>query len=378
MVYELKKNRVALVRCDDYTQKSVNKAVEKGLELIGGVAALIKSGEKILLKPNILTGVPPEKCVTTHPAVFSAVAGAFQNAGAVLSYGDSPASDKPEKAARLSGITAAAEELGIAMADFSRGRNVFYEDGLQPRSFLIAEALFNCDGLISLPKLKTHGLEKLTLCVKNQFGCVPGISKAEFHVKLPDAMDFAAFLLDLNKYISPRLYVVDGIEGMEGNGPHGGTPRKMNFLLFASDPIAADAVICRIVGLDPMLLPTVMLSEDYVNKLAEIELVGDPVEEFICSDFKMDRGGPFSLRFLRHAAFLRPFLLSRPVIKRELCVKCGKCAEICPVKPKALTLPEGDFPLYDYSLCIRCYCCQEICPKKAVELQKPFLRKLFF
>ena len=73
MVSELKKHRVALVRCDDYTQKSVNKAVERGIELIGGASALIRPGEKILLKPNLLTGVPPEKCVTTHPAVFSAV-----------------------------------------------------------------------------------------------------------------------------------------------------------------------------------------------------------------------------------------------------------------------------------------------------------------
>lgn len=369
---------VALVRCDNYEPENVDAAVSRGLDLLGGIQAFVQAGEKILLKPNLLTSAPPEKCVTTHPAVFSAVAKAFQKAGAILSYGDSPASDLPEKVARICGIADAANALSIPMADFSQGRNVFYENGFTPRRFLIAEALFQCDALISLPKLKTHGLEKLTLCVKNQFGCIPGFNKAEYHVKLPDAIDFAALLVDLNKYISPRLYVVDGIEGMEGNGPHGGTPRKMNFLLLSAHSLAADAVICHIVGLEPKLLPTIFLEKKYQSILDAIEVVGDNIEDFACPDFKMDRHGMFSLNFLRRTPFVRRLFLSKPVIQAELCIRCGKCLEICPVRPAAIIMPEKGCPQYLRSKCIHCYCCQEICPKKAIRLKEPWLRKVFF
>jgi len=89
--------------------------------------------------------------------------------------------------------------------------------------------------------MKTHGFQRMTGAVKNQFGCIPGALKGEFHVKVPDASNFAKMLIDLNTYIHPRLYVMDGIIAMEGNGPRGGTPKKMNVILFSTDPIALDS-----------------------------------------------------------------------------------------------------------------------------------------
>ncbi len=124
------------------------------------------------------------------------------------------------------------------------------------KKFVIANGVLDSDGLVSLPKLKTHGLVRFTGAAKNQFGRVPGLLKNQYHVKLPDPYDFATMLVDLNTLIRPRLYIIDGIMAMEGNGPRSGNLKQLNVLLLSSDPIALDATASRIIHLDPEILPT--------------------------------------------------------------------------------------------------------------------------
>ena len=102
--------KVALVRCESYDYGTVLQAVGRGLALIGGPGQFAAPGEKILLKPNLLAADPPEKCTTTHFAVFKAVAEVFQRTGARLSYGDSPGFGSPLGAAKKSGIAGAADD----------------------------------------------------------------------------------------------------------------------------------------------------------------------------------------------------------------------------------------------------------------------------
>lgn len=118
-------------------------------------------------------------------------------------------------------MTEVADKLGIHLADFQNGKEIYFEEGKQNKKFIIAKGVLDADGIISLPKLKTHGYAKMTGCIKNQFGCIPGKLKGEFHVKLPDVNDFARMLVDLNKLVKPKLYIMDGIIAMDGNGPRG-------------------------------------------------------------------------------------------------------------------------------------------------------------
>jgi uncharacterized protein (DUF362 family) len=237
------KSKVALVRCESYDDKAVYAAVKRGVDLVGGAGTFFREKQKVLLKPNLLAGDAPEKCVTTHPAVFRAVAELFISVGATVSFGDSPGFGNTAQVAKKAGLSSVAEELGIATADFKTGIEVFYEKAKQNKKFVIAKGVLDSDVVISLPKLKTHAFEKFTGCVKNQFGCIPGVKKGEYHIKLPDANDFARMLVDLNNFVRPSLYVMDGIRAMEGNGPRGGKPFSMNILLFSSDPIALDATV---------------------------------------------------------------------------------------------------------------------------------------
>ena len=375
-------SKVAIIYCGSYEYSEVKKAVERGFDLLGGPSAFLRPDEKILLKPNWLSADPPEKCVTTHPAVFKAVSEVLQSAGARLSYGDSPALQSPEAAAKRTGIAAIAEELKISLADFNSGKEIHFYQGKQNKKFTIANAVLENDGVISLPKMKTHGFQRVTGAVKNQFGCIPGVLKGEFHVKVPNAYEFAKMLVDLNSYINPRLYIMDGIIAMEGNGPRGGTPREMNVLLFSTDPIAIDAIECRLMNLDPALVLTnkagmEMGAGTFSEK--DIIILGDPLENFIAIDFDVNRKPEKPFKSSGGIKFIKSMITPRPYIVDEDCIKCGICVNMCPVDPKAIDWHDGkneNPPFYKYDRCIRCYCCQEICPESAIHIKKPFIRKI--
>lgn len=373
------KSRVALVKCEDYDYQQVKQAVEKGIELIGGCTSLVQPGDRILLKPNLLAPDPPEKCVTTHPSVFKAVAEIFLAAGAVLSYGDSPAVGSSERAARKAGIMVVAEELGIVLADFKNGEEVTFLEGVQNKKFVIARGVLANDGLISLPKLKTHGLTRLTGAVKNQFGCIPGVLKGEFHVKLPQVEDFARMLVDLNRLLRPRLFVMDGIMAMEGNGPRGGQPRKMRVLLFSTDPVALDATVCRLVNVQPQEVPTLRYGQEAglgTYSSEHIDVVGDSLTSLANPSFNT---GTKPLAFSLKNPWVRNQIVPRPEISTNRCVECGICIQMCPLHPSAVKWRHDDKttpPVYDYNRCIRCYCCQELCPESAISLNIPWLGRL--
>ncbi len=376
------KSIVALVPCDSYDDSMVEAAVREGIDLIGGTERFVRAGEKILLKPNVLVGSAPEKCVCTHPAVLRATAMAFRNAGAVLSCGDSSAVGGCALNMRLAGLKAVTDELTIPLADFSGGSVVHHSDALLYHQFTIAAGVQAADGLVSLCKLKTHALTRMTGAVKNQFGCIPGMLKAQQHSRLPNAYDFATMLVDLNTLLKPRLYIMDAVMAMEGNGPRGGDPRKIGLLIFSDDPIALDATACRLIDLDPELVPTMKPGEKAglgTYHMENIEIRGASIEQFVCRDFNAVRKPPDRLKGGRMGALFKQYATPRPVIDSARCTRCGTCVRACPVQPGAVhwrTEEKTSPPVYDYQRCIRCFCCQEVCPEGAISIETPWLGKL--
>ena len=378
-----KKSIVALVRCETYNEEEVNAAVERGFALLGGPSVLFRKDEKIVLKPNVLAGVAPEYCVTTHPAVLGGVIKVLKEFGVTLSYGDSPALHKVLTAMKRAGLHDVAKRHAVPLADFENARKVTHTGAISKGSFSIANGVLDSDGMVSICKLKSHGLTRITGAVKNQYGCVPGLIKARYHAQVPLVYDFCGFMVDINAFLLPRFFIMDAVMAMEGNGPNSGDPKKLGCLLFSTDPVAMDAVACRIIDMNPEYVPTCRIGQKAglgTCSFKNIEIVGDPVEEFIDKTFKVVRAPPLFAKgegVIRH---INNMLMPKPIINPSLCTKCGNCITICPVEPKVLCWTDGKIsetpPEYDYSRCIRCFCCQETCPEKAISIITPAMGKI--
>jgi uncharacterized protein (DUF362 family)/Pyruvate/2-oxoacid:ferredoxin oxidoreductase delta subunit len=348
--------------------------VSEGIDLLGGVSRFSALEERILLKPNVLAGEDPQRQVSPHPSVMRAVARLFRERTSRLTYGDSPSFGKPEPALRKSGLAAAAEEWGARQANFIDGREVSFPESPFTRRFFLAVGALSCDGMVSISKLKSHAFMRMTGAVKNQFGCVAGMSKAGFHLKLQEPADFGRMLAALTLCLKPRLFVMDGIVAMQGNGPRSGDPCPMHVLLFSTDPVALDAVMCRLTEVDPALLLTNPPGRQWglgTYLAEEVELIGDDLKPLVNGDFAVNRAKPRRQLPPAIGALVNNWVAPRPVIDEKRCTRCGSCVEVCPVTPKAVDWREGSRarpPRHIYERCIRCYCCQEVCPEKAIKV----------
>jgi uncharacterized protein (DUF362 family)/Pyruvate/2-oxoacid:ferredoxin oxidoreductase delta subunit len=379
----MQKSVVALIECRTYEEDEVYSAVKKGMDLLGGAASFFKEGENILIKPNLLAGAGPENCVTTHPAVFNAVVRGLKNIGLSLSYGDSPGLGKPEAVARKAGLEEIALKHNVSLADFEGSKRVLHKKAIAKGSFPLVMGVIRADGVVSVCKLKSHGLTRLTGAVKNQYGCIPGMKKAQYHARIPLVHDFCRFLIDINTFIKPRLYIMDAIIAMEGNGPNSGDPKKLGCLLFSTDPVALDATACRIVDLNPEFVPTNKTGQQAgfgTHREEKIEIVGDQLQDVIDRSFRVTRKPAFSIGSEGLARYIKTKLMPKPVIDITICNKCGKCVDICSVEEKAVFWEKGSgkkkAPVHEYNRCIRCFCCQESCPEGAIAIKSSMLEPL--
>ena len=221
---------VSLTKVPDYDRGKMGEALERLLEPLGGMAAFVLPGERVLLKPNMLYGKAPECAVTTHPEVLRAVIDLVKNAGGVPLVGDSPGFGDIRKVAEKSGLLQVCTDTGAELVEFAEAVEVA-GTGLFKRLEL-ARPYLEADRVINLPKLKTHEMMTMTCAVKNLFGAVVGHAKAGWHLKAgADREMFARMLLEIYLLRKPDLTIVDAITAMEGNGPGSGDPVHVGLLL---------------------------------------------------------------------------------------------------------------------------------------------------
>lgn len=359
---------VSIVRCQTYDEQEVLKAVRRSIDLIGGMGSFVREGDRVLLKPNLLYGKKPEKAVTTHPSVIRAVIELVKEAGGVPSLGDSPGIGRSMGVAEKAGIKKVAVEMGCPIVEFNRPVLAPERKGKTFKNIEIDQTVFEADVIINLPKWKTHGQMLLTLGVKNLFGCVPGPRKAMWHLKAgEDHKLFAQMLVDIYQIIQPHLTILDGIVGMEGNGPNSGDPIPLGLLLASPDPLPLDQIVCDLLGISRKALLTNRVAIEQRLGRDGIELKGEKIEDVKIQRFKLPsliRADWYLPGFLKKA--LKNALNAKPVIDETICKVCYQCVEICP--PKALQ-EDAKGLAFDYGKCIRCFCCQEICPEGAITIQ---------
>jgi len=348
-------NRVFIAKCKDYEQIQVNAAVDRVLDAFGGAGAILNGRKKVLVKPNLIMPRKPEDAATTHPAVIEAVCAAFIKAGAEVSIIDSTGGPHTKMILRLlygrTGMKEAAKNSGAKLSFNTKSKKVEYAEGRIMQKFDLLAPVVDADLVVSVAKVKTHGFQAMTGCVKNLFGCIPGMGKPMLHRKYAKREDFAGMLVDICGYIKPGFNILDGIYGMEGAGPTAGTPKYMGAILGGVSPYAADLALCFLMGLRTDSVYTI--GEAAARRLApenagSLTWLGENPEEFR-TNFKPA---------VNHKNDNVPEIL-------ENCTGCAECARICPMKcikiidKKAVITGKN---------CIRCYCCHEFCPAKSISL----------
>ncbi|VBB05115.1 Hypothetical protein LUCI_0322 [Lucifera butyrica] len=377
---------VSITECKTYHYPEVEKAVFACLGQLAGLREKVKSGSRVLVKVNLLKKNVPEDAVTTHPTVVEAIVRYLQASGCRVVIGDSPGGPFNEK--RLAGIYKATGMLEVAArtgCDLNYDTTavtVANEQARQLKHMQIIKIAADVDFVVSAAKCKTHGMMVFTGAVKNLFGVIPGLTKAEYHFKMNNRENFAHHLLDICEYIRPVFSVIDAVEGMEGDGPSAGEKRQAGLILAGENPYALDTAAAHIIGIDPFYVPTIKIARErgiFSGEVKDLSVKGPALEELQIAPFKLPASLNESLlsgvvpRTVEK--FLINILRAKPVFHYATCIGCGECARGCPAG--IIDMSTGK-PLPDLKRCISCFCCHELCPRQAVTIKKHWLHRLVF
>lgn len=312
---------VALVHCTSYETQTLERAIEQVLAPWGGVAGLVRRGDRVLLKPNFVVARSASAAVNTHPAVIATLARLCLDCGARVTVADSPAVVPAGWASRALGLDALLRPLGVPVVNLSRSRRVRIRLPHSRCTIHLAADVLETDALINLPKVKVHCQLVLTLAVKNLYGLVVARRKALLHTWLGSDPDrFATMLVELAQRVSPRLSLVDGVIGLEENGPTSGTPRPFSLLCAGCDPVAVDRVLVDVLGVAPEMVPTLRSARRLgvgCTDLAQIDVTGDPVDAFRISDLRLARPFPIDFTFLHLVRGAVRYFLAQFGLRRQ-------------------------------------------------------------
>jgi uncharacterized protein (DUF362 family) len=329
---------------------------------LGYLNKYIKKDERILLKVNLLNASIPSKAVVTNPILVKRTAEAVLKAGGEPFIGDSPSGQftkrRLKKVYEKAGLVKISKELGIELNFDTKTKKVSILHGKRLKKVQICDFIINADKIISLPKLKTHSYQILTLAIKNMYGAVPGLTKAKYHSTNIRRTSFADMLIDVHSVVKADLIIVDGIIGMQGQGPASGNPVNVGVILAGENAIAMDIAVCKMLGIEPVGIP--VLKRAKVRGLWPKEIIYPILtpDDVKYKDFILPSTADYILTG-KKTPEQSPRITSK-------CNSCGLCVEICPKKVITIASQRAQI---DYSGCIKCYCCHEVCPEEAIELE---------
>ncbi len=364
---------VFLGRCTSYADEDVGEVLGRLLRAAKALEGLRK-GAKVLVKPNLLSARRPEQAVTTHPAVVGALVELLIEAGAKPLISDSPggAIRGTRRVFENTGMLAVAEKLGVEIVPLETAgvKKIPLPDG---ETLILTSIVDEVDWIVPVAKLKTHSLTLTTLSVKNLYGLIPGFMKAEYHKLYPSPRRFSWLLAELFERVREKILfgVVDGIVGMDGNGPSSGRIRQIGLLAVSRDIAAMDDLLERLVGLPkPSPICAELRRRGLVPEAKAVWLDENAVE---VNDFRIPSNWAMRLVPSWLGRALGRFVQIYPGVDAERCTRCGECARSCPTN--AITMDAEKPPSFDYRRCIRCLCCHEICPVGAVVFRRSFLAR---
>ncbi len=374
-------SKIGIINCKDYDYEKVLLKVHEALDGLDSIKKM-KPG-RVLVKTNLLKKNKPEDGVTTHPYIVEGVVRFLQEKGHNVVIGDSPGGPFISSILKViyesSGIADVSRRTGCDLNYDTESIDVHFDEAMYLKNMKLVKAFTEVDYVVSCGKLKTHTMMTYTGAVKNLFGVIPGVIKADYHLNLNDLDQFANTLIDICEYIKPVFSVLDGIEAMEGDGPSSGDIRKLGLILAGDNPYDLDYVATKITGLEDA--PTIIQSKKrgLLSKPEGIIYFGEDISSLKVPAFKRPKSTHVNFMSGRVPKFVEEFILDNirpyPMINDDLCISCGICAKNCPAKVIDMSSSK---PIINTKDCIRCFCCHELCPKKAVGVKRHPLHRVIF
>jgi len=282
-------NTVVLTRCQSYESPALGAAVDRQLDLLGGLEGFVKPGDSVLIKPNFIAPKPIACPAQTHPALIIEVARRLKDMGAHPFVGDSPAWGSVDACAQALNLTEPLARLGVPLKQLNCPRACGI--GRRKTRVGISSLALDADAIINLPKFKAHQQLTGTFAIKNMFGCVSGKAKPYWHYARGASREkFSSFLIDIYRFIPPIFTLIDGIIAMEGPGPISGSPRNLGWLIGSTDPIACECVCAQLIDKKTDLFPIIKAAQTLNYGCFQsdaITIKGDSPSDGICSDFQL-------------------------------------------------------------------------------------------
>jgi uncharacterized protein (DUF362 family) len=274
------RSRVAILKTNkDPGIEEIHKTVRQAVDAVGGMGRFVKSGDLVIIKPNLVISMTADTGTTTDWRISKAVADLVKAQGArpVICESCGTGGDT-EKVFQSTGYGKLRDD-GYEVVDLKKVKNKIIEipEARVIKKVKVPKLVTEANVIINVPKLKTHDQLIMTGALKNMKGAIGEKEKNRLH---KDGLNEG--VADINLYLRPSLTVVDGIIGQEGLGPVFGDPVEMNLILAADDMVAVDTVQCHIMEMDPDTIDHIKIAEEMglgTMKMEEIELIGTPIDD---------------------------------------------------------------------------------------------------
>jgi len=257
-------------------QGNVKGAILEAIGRIGGI--VLSPASKVAIKPNLCTFMGPETGATTDVEIIEAIVELINREESscriFIVESRSLSGKATEKFRRLGYADLEVKYDNVKLVDLDRDEtyNVLFSENERLKIVKVPETLMMSNYLISVAKLKTSDQQKISCILKNQFGCIPG-KKEGYHPWLSQA------IVDASYVFRPDLCVIDGIFSMEGKGPTGGNPKRMNIIIAGKNPVATDTVAARVMGFDPKTVPHLKRAAKREFSLkGDVDVVGENID----------------------------------------------------------------------------------------------------
>ncbi len=348
---------VFITKLKDYDSEKIKIFLERFFKNL-------KLNDKVLIKPNLIAPKKIDKCCNTHPVFVEGIVKFVKNYTDKIYIGDSPGFGTLKLNIKVNGYEDLIKKYNVKIFNFNKKIEIENFSNKILKKFSISSALKEFDYIINVPKLKTHSMMGLTLSIKNCYGFIIGRDKIKYHLKAgKNKFLFSDLLIDIYETVKPQINVLDGICGMEGNGPTGGDPKKFHIVAVSECGYSLDRAIEKITD----------FGETYITVQAKKRKLFDESKlkinyvdtSFI--DIRVKIKPPISKPAnFRLPDFLINFFLPKPKIIKEKCKLCFTCVKNCPAN--AIYFKDDILKINDKK-CIKCYCCHELCMHEAIKLK---------